>query len=158
MANGIFMFVGAAVFGKTGCGLLKRTARRLAARWLRDPAIWLLHGGMRGAADHQFFLIVVSMNSPIRGKPVRTTISALPGRPRQPPLPCVGAEQALGVGLHLRRDMGWLRLRRLRHRHLRQAHCRLARQLNGTCQLRLGCARTGTSRSAAIGESPLQLF
>jgi transposase InsO family protein len=33
------------------------------------------------------------------------------------------------------RDLGWLRLRRLRHRHLRQTDRRLARQQDGACQL-----------------------
>ena len=36
----------------------------------------------------------------------------MPARPCQPPVPCPRAEQALGVGLHLRRDLGGLCLRR----------------------------------------------
>ena len=67
----------------------------------------------------------------IRGKPVRTTISdkAAPcpldqvNRQFQAP----AAERAVGLGLHLRRDLGGLRLRGLRHRRLRPAHRRLAR-------------------------------
>ena len=57
----------------------------------------------------------------IRGKPVRTT-SATGGtvlaRSRQPPGPRASVGQALGVGLHLCRDLGRVRLRRLRRRHL----------------------------------------
>jgi putative transposase len=57
----------------------------------------------------------------IRGKPVRTTISD-----KAAPCPldhvnrqfCAGAEPAVGVGLHLCRDLGGVRLRRLRHRYL----------------------------------------
>ena len=33
----------------------------------------------------------------------------------------------MGLGLHLRRDVAGLRLRRLRHRRVRATHCRLAR-------------------------------
>ena len=66
----------------------------------------------------------------VRGKAIRTTIS-------DPSAPCpldrvnrqFGAPQpnALGIGLHLRRDLARLRLRRLRDRCVRQAHRRLAR-------------------------------
>jgi transposase InsO family protein len=92
----------------------------------------------------------------ILGKPVRTTIS-------DKAAPCprdhvnrllssskglrASAEQALGVGLHLCRDLGRVRLRRLRHRYLRQTDRRLARQQDGARQLRPGCARTGAPRS-----------
>jgi transposase InsO family protein len=72
----------------------------------------------------------------IRGKPVRMTISD-----KAAPCPrdhvnrllslskglCASAEQAWGVGLHLCRDLGRVRLRRLRHRYLPQTDRRLAR-------------------------------
>ena len=74
---------------------------------------------------------------------------AVPAGPRQPAVPCAGAEQAVGVGLHLRRDLGGLRLRRLRHRHLRPADRRLAGQPHGARQLRPGCAGAGAPRAAA---------
>jgi putative transposase len=73
----------------------------------------------------------------IRGKPVRTTIQdkAAPcpldhvNRQFQAPSP----EHALGVGLHLCRDMAGLRLRGLRHRRLCPPHRRLAGQPDGAC-------------------------
>ena len=37
------------------------------------------------------------------------------------------AQSIVGLGLHLRRDVARLRLRRLRHRRVRATHCRLAR-------------------------------
>jgi hypothetical protein len=89
----------------------------------------------------------------IRGKPVRTTISdkAAPcpldhvNRRFYAPAP----NMLWVVRLHLRRDLGGVRLRRLRHRHLRQADRRLASQQDGACQLRPRCFGAGTSRSPA---------
>ena len=78
----------------------------------------------------------------IRGKPVRTTISggALPVGSRQPAVPCAKAECALGLGLHLRRDLDRLRLHRLCHRRLRPSHRGLACLTDSTRGLRARCA------------------
>lgn len=59
----------------------------------------------------------LGLHGVIRGKPVRTTISdkAAPcPRSRQSPVPCPGAQQALGLRFHLRRDLGRVRLCGLR--------------------------------------------
>ncbi len=89
----------------------------------------------------------------IRGKPVRTTIgdkaAPCPARPRKPSNSCSGAEQAVGVGLYLRRNLGGVRLRRLRHRCLCPPDRWLARQQDCACRLRAGCARAGATRSPA---------
>ena len=85
----------------------------------------------------------------IRGKPVRTTISdkAAPcpldhvNRQFQAP----SAEHALGLRLHLRRDLDRLRLRRLRHRRLRPPDRRLAGLTDGACRLRARCAGAGAA-------------
>ena len=81
----------------------------------------------------------------VRGKPVRTTIS---DKAAPCPLDHVNRQfktsrpNALWVS-DLCRDLGWLRLRRLCHRYLRQAHRRLACFANNTCQLRARCSRAG---------------
>jgi len=59
------------------------------------------------------------------------------------------AEPALGVGLHLCRDLDRVRLRSLRHRYLRQADRRLASQQDGRCQLSARRPEASASRSAA---------
>ncbi len=73
----------------------------------------------------------MGLEGAVRGKPVRTTVSRqlgpVPARQGEPPVPGPGAERALGERLHLRLDLGRVRLCRLRHRRLRQPHCRLAR-------------------------------
>ena len=46
----------------------------------------------------------------------------------------------MGLGLHLRRDVAGLRLRRLRHRRVRATHCRLARVDFAPHGLRPRCA------------------
>lgn len=46
----------------------------------------------------------------------------------QPQVLCASAEHAVGIRLYLCRDLGRLRLRRFRHRYLRQADRRLASQ------------------------------
>ena len=51
---------------------------------------------------------------------------AVPARPRQPAVPGAAAERAVGLGLHLCRDLDRLRLCRLRHRRLRPPDRRLA--------------------------------
>src|ERR1700730_12345538 len=53
---------------------------------------------------------------------------------------------ALGVGLHLGGDLGWVCLRRLRDRRLRPTHCWLARVVDHADGLRARCARTGDPR------------
>ena len=85
----------------------------------------------------------LGLQGAIRGKPVRTTISdkAVPC-----PLDHVNRQfhalrpSPLGLGLHLRRNLGGLRLRRLRHRRLRPSHRGLARITDSTCELRARCA------------------
>jgi len=61
----------------------------------------------------------------------------------------VYARYIVGWRVSLCRDVGGVRLRRLRHRHLCPEDRRLARQPDGARQLRAGCARTGASRSPA---------
>ena len=88
----------------------------------------------------------LGLQGAIRGKPVRTTISdkAVPC-----PLDHVDRQfhalrpNALGLGLHLRRNLGGLRLRRLRHRRLRPSHRGLACLTDSTCELRARCAGAG---------------
>jgi len=43
---------------------------------------------------------------------------AVPARSRQPPVLRTSAKHAVGLRLHLRRDLGGVRLRRSRHRYL----------------------------------------
>ena len=85
----------------------------------------------------------------IRGKPIKTTISdksgAVPARPCEPPVPCAGAEHALGLRLHLRQHLVRVRLCGLRHRRLRPPHRRLARLPHGACELRARRAGAGPS-------------
>ncbi len=82
-----------------------------------------LHGG---AADEE--------NGSARGDPRQAGAhdgerqdTPLPARSRQSAVPGTTAEHAVGLGLHLRRDLDRLRLRGLRHRRLRPPHRRLAR-------------------------------
>ena len=83
----------------------------------------------------------------IRGKPIRTTMQrqgrTLSARSRQSPVPGAGAEQALGLRLHLCRDLDRLRLRRLRHRRLCPPHRRLAGEPDRACGLRARCPGAG---------------
>ena len=72
---------------------------------------------------------------------------ALPARSRQPPVPCAEAEHALALRLHLRGHLDRLRLCGLRHRRLCPPHRRLARQPNGSCELRAGCPGAGPART-----------
>jgi hypothetical protein len=55
----------------------------------------------------------------------------------------------MGIRLHLRRDLGRLRLRRLRHRRLRAAHRRLAFLPHGSRRLRARRAGAGPARATA---------
>ena len=88
----------------------------------------------------------LGLQGAIRGKPVRTTISdkAVPC-----PLDHVNRQfhalrpKPLGLGLHLRRNLGGLRLRCLRHRRLRPSHRGLACLTDCTCELRARCAGAG---------------
>ena len=61
----------------------------------------------------------------------------------QPPVPSAQAERALGLGLHLCRDLDRFRLRRVRDRRLRSAHRGLACITDRACELRSGCVGTG---------------
>ena len=78
----------------------------------------------------------------VRGRAWITTTHAgdggAPGRPGRSAVRGDAPESALGVGLHLRRDVERLRLRGLRHRRLRAAHRRA-----GACRRR--CAPTSCS-------------
>jgi len=87
----------------------------------------------------------------IRGKPIRTTMSdkAALCRSRQSPVPCPSAEHAVGLRLHLCRDLNGLRLRGLRHRRLCAKDRRLAGEPDGACKLRSGRSGTGSTRSTA---------
>ena len=96
-------------------------------------------GGSSGARERSVARCTVArlmrrmgLHGVVRGREVRTTVSNPAGacpldrvnRQFQAPTP----EPALGLGLHLRRDLAGLRLRGLRHRRLRPAHRRLAGQ------------------------------
>ena len=71
----------------------------------------------------------MDLQGAIRGKPVRTTVS---DKAAPCPLDHVNRQfrrqvrRALGLRLHLCGNLGWLRVRRLRHRRLCTAHRRLA--------------------------------
>ena len=95
----------------------------------------------------------MGLQGAVRGKPVRTTISdkAAPcpldrvNRQFQAPRP-----NALWVSrLHLRRDLGGLRLRGLRDRCLCPAHRRLAGVADGARRLRARRPGAGPARAAA---------
>ena len=75
--------------------------------------------------------------------------SAVPAGPGQPAVPGAAAERAVGLGLHLRRDLAGLRLRGLRHRRVRPAHRRLAGVAHGARRLRARCAGAGAARAPA---------
>lgn len=51
---------------------------------------------------------------------------AMPVGQGEPAVPGAKTQRPLSLGLHLRRDLGWLRIRRLRDRRLRPPHRRLA--------------------------------
>jgi transposase InsO family protein len=101
-------------------------ARCTVARLMREMGL-AGDPGQAGAHDHQ----------PQGG--------GVPARSRQSPVLRASAEHAMGVRLHLRRDLGGVRLRRLRHRYLRQADRWLASQQHGTCQLRPRCPEADAS-------------
>ena len=89
----------------------------------------------------------------MRGKVVRTTIGdtqgAVPAGPSQPAVPGRAAEPAVGLGLHVRLDLARLGVRGLRHRRLRAAHRRLARQQLDADRLRARRAGAGAVRAPA---------
>src|SRR6185437_1549027 len=60
---------------------------------------------------------------------------AMPAGPREPPVPGAAPERAVGLGLYVRRHLGGLRLRGVRHRRLRSPYCRLAGQPLGSRRL-----------------------
>ena len=94
-------------------------ARCTVARLMRDM-------GLRGA---------------IRGKPAdndQRQGGPVSAGSREPPVPALARRTAVGRGLYLRRDLGRLRLRGLRHRRLRAADRRLAGQQHGSRRLRSG--------------------
>ena len=64
-------------------------------------------------------------------------------RSGQAPIPGEPSESAVGGGLHVRRDVGGLRLRRVRHRRVRAAHHRLARGALDAHRAGAGCAGAG---------------
>lgn len=72
-------------------------------------------------------------------------------RPRQQAAQGIGAEPAMGVGLHLRHDLGRVRLRRIRHRRVRPVYRRLARQTDRGSQY---VAIRFTERLAEAGIEP----
>ena len=73
--------------------------------------------------------------------------NTLSTRPSEPAVPRAMPERAVAVGLHLRRDLARLRLRRLRHRRLCPPHRGLAREPHGPCCVRNRCAGAGLGRS-----------
>lgn len=87
----------------------------------------------------------MGLEGAIRGKPVKTTISdkAAPCPLDQVNSSMPGPEQALALRLHLCRDLGRLRLCRLRHRRLCPSHRRLAGEQDRPCRLRSRCPGTG---------------
>jgi hypothetical protein len=76
--------------------------------------------------------------------------STMSARPRKPSVSCSGAEQAVGVGLYLHRNLGGVRLRCLRHRYLCPPDRGLARPQDGACRLRAGCDRAGATRAPRV--------
>ena len=74
----------------------------------------------------------------IRGDHGQQQGCALPARSRQPAVPCASAQQALGLGVYLCRDVGGVRLCGLRDRRLCPLYRGFAGQQNCACQL---CAR-----------------
>ena len=81
----------------------------------------------------------------------------MPARSRQPPVPCAEAERALGLGLHLCRDLDRLRLRRLRDRRLCPPDRRLAglhaRRTRASCSMRWSRRSMIDGPSIAAGSS-----
>ena len=88
----------------------------------------------------------LGLQGAVRGRKRRTTIAddsaAAAARSGEPAIPGEPSEPAVGGGLHVRRDVGRLRLRRVRDRCIRPAHHRLARGA-------LDAYRTGAGRAGA---------
>ena len=80
---------------------------------------------------------------------------AVSARSGQPPVPRPGAEHAVGVGLHLCRDLGGVRLRGLPDLRLRPLYRGLAGEQDGACQLRAGCPGTGIHDRRPVHRSGL---
>ena len=96
----------------------------------------------------------MGLSGAVRGKAVKTTISnpaaALPARQGEPAVPVTPAKRAVGLGLHLCRDLAGVRLCRLCDRYLRPADRRLAGVAIGRDRLCPGCPGTGALRPAAL--------
>ena len=87
----------------------------------------------------------MGLRGAVRGRAWVTTTQADRGADRpvdlvDRPLRGDPAQSIMGLGLHLRRDVAGLRLRRLRHRRVRATHCRLARVDFAPHGLRPRCA------------------
>ncbi len=91
----------------------------------------------------------MGLRGAIRGKPLRTTISDEAGSlsvgSREPTVPRFRSRPSVARGFYLCRDLGRLRLCRLRHRRIRPADRRLAGQPDSACGLCPGRPRTGAS-------------
>ena len=96
---------------------------------------------------------MIGLQGVVRGKTVRTTNQQCGGpvsaRSRQSAVQGTAPECPVGVRLHLRRDVGRLRLCRLRHRRLCEAHRRLACLSYGSRRLCAGRAGAGPARTPA---------
>ena len=102
----------------------------------------------------------LGLRGAVRGRAWTTTTQ--PTRPPTRPADLVdralhgdAAESALGRGLHVRRDVARLRLRRVRHRRLRAAHRRLARLVVAarptSCSMR-SSRRSTTAAATTVGD------
>ncbi len=101
----------------------RQELRRL---WREEVWLQLNREGFKVGRDRVARLMAqLGLEGVVRGKVARTTTpdkaAACPFDLVKPPVPCAGAEHALGFGLHLRLDLGRYGLCGLRHRRLRQA-------------------------------------
>ena len=103
-----------------------RAARCTVARLMRQM-------GLKGCSARP--------RGPYHGQQPGRRLSARPG---EPAIPGAAAECTVAVGLHIRRDLARLRLRRFCYRRLCPAHRRLAGESYGTSGLRAGCLGAGS--------------